>query len=211
LKKIAIYGAGGFGREVLSLIEHINLQHEEWQFMGFFDDQPMDSPSYLGGIDVLNSWPESLSLVIATGDSQTRHAMHARITKKDIHYPVLIHPSVIFGRKTAVQIGEGSIICAGTIITLEVEIGSFSIVNLNSTIGHNSRLGAFSSLMPAVNIAGDVRLGEGVYVGSGANILNGITIGEQSKIGSGAVVTKNLPTHCTAVGVPAKVVKQGGS
>ena len=48
---------------------------------------------------------------------------------------------------------------------------------------------------------------EGVYCGTGVKIINQIQIGEYSTIGAGAVVVNNLPAHCTAVGVPAKVIK----
>ena len=43
---------------------------------------------------------------------------------------------------------------------------------------------------------------------SGAKIINQTTIGEYATIGAGAVVTKPIPGHCTAVGVPARVVKE---
>lgn len=207
-KPIAIYGAGGFGREVLTLIEHINVQEKCWDFLGYFDDQAIDSPLYLGGAHAINAFEGELQLVLATGDSCMRHAMRQKVTKKDIIFPTLIHPSVIFGRQKDVSIGEGCILCAGVVITLDVTIGDFSVINLNATIGHNSSLGVFNSLMPGSNIAGDVQMGDRVYVGSGANILNGRSVGDQTKIGSGAVVTKDLPANCTAVGVPAKVVKR---
>lgn len=52
-----------------------------------------------------------------------------------------------------------------------------------------------------------VVIGDGAYTGTGAIILPGVTIGEQSVIGAGAVVTKDVPHHTLAVGVPAKGVK----
>jgi sugar O-acyltransferase (sialic acid O-acetyltransferase NeuD family) len=207
-KPIAIYGAGGFGREVLTLIEHINVQEKLWDFLGYFDDQMIDSPLYLGDATAINTFEGELQLVLATGDSCMRHAMRQKIIKKDVIFPTLIHPSVILGRREAINIGVGCVLCAGVVITLDVSLGDFSVINLNTTIGHNSNLGTFNSLMPGVNIAGDVQLADRVYVGSGANILNGRTVGAQTKIGSGAVVTKDLPANCTAVGVPAVIVKK---
>ena len=62
--------------------------------------------------------------------------------------------------------------------------------------------------MPSCNISGEVIVEEGVYCGTGVKIINQIQIGEYSTIGAGAVVVSNLPAHCTAVGVPAKVIKQ---
>ena len=63
MKDIAIYGAGGFGREVASLIKRINRIENQWNFVGFFDDDFRNKPkgssneygSLLGGIDDLNT------------------------------------------------------------------------------------------------------------------------------------------------------------
>ena len=81
------------------------------------------------------------------------------------------------------------------------------ILNLGCTVGHDTIIGAYSAFMPSVNISGEVNIKEGVYVGTGAKIINQITIGEKTIIGAGAVVAKKLPSNCTAVGVPARVIK----
>ena len=72
MKDIAIYGAGGFGREVACLIERINKARETpiWNFIGFFDDGIPSTNDYpqgpvLGDINVLNTWKTSLSITVA--------------------------------------------------------------------------------------------------------------------------------------------------
>ena len=49
---------------------------------------------------------------------------------------------------------------------------------------------------------------ENVYIGARAMILGDITIGKNSKIGAGAIVLTDVPPNCTAVGVPARIIKQ---
>ncbi|HIR89371.1 MAG TPA: hypothetical protein IAC96_10500 [Candidatus Fimimorpha faecalis] len=49
---------------------------------------------------------------------------------------------------------------------------------------------------------------ENVFIGARAVILGNITIGKNSKIGAGAVVLTDVPPNCTAVGVPAKIIKR---
>ena len=109
--------------------------------------------------------------------------------------------------KSNVLVGEGSIICAGTILTTDIKIGRHVILNLCCTVGHDSLIGDFCSFMPAVNISGEVNIGEGVYVGTGAKIINQLEIGEETIVGAGAVVAKSLPAKCTAVGIPAKPIR----
>jgi serine O-acetyltransferase len=50
-------------------------------------------------------------------------------------------------------------------------------------------------------------LGDHVFIGAGAKIVGGVTIGEHARIGANAVVLGDLPPYCTAVGIPAKVVR----
>lgn len=89
-----------------------------------------------------------------------------------------------------------------------LRIGKHVLINLTCTIGHDVQMGDYCSVMPGVNISGNVTLEEGVYIGTGAKILNNVTIGARTIVGAGAVVTKSLPPDCTAVGVPARIVKQ---
>lgn len=48
---------------------------------------------------------------------------------------------------------------------------------------------------------------ENSWVGARAIVLKGVTIGEGSIVGAGSVVTKDIPAHCVAVGVPAEPKK----
>ena len=118
------------------------------------------------------------------------------------------HPSVLIGSKEYVRIGKGCIICAANIITTNIEIGDFTILNLACTVGHDTIIGDYASFMPSVNISGEVIVSECVYVGTGAKIINQLEIGACTIVGAGAVVAKSLPSDCTAVGVPARVIKR---
>lgn len=214
MDKIAIIGAGGFGREVHSLIEDINQNNSQYEFIGYFDDgenkgEIINGYPILGSVDDINKWEENLCITIAVGNPQTKKNIIKRITNINISFPTLIHPTVLIGnRKFAnTNIGAGCIICAGTIITVNINIEDFVILNLSCTVGHDTIIGKYSSFMPTVNISGEVKIGEEVYVGTGAKIINQLEIGEKTIVGAGAVVSKSLPSNCTAVGVPAKIIK----
>lgn len=117
----------------------------------------------------------------------------------------LIHPSVQISR--FVKIKQGSVICAGSVLTTNITLGLASIVNPNCFIGHDTVLNNFVSLMPGVNVAGEVTLGEGVYMGLNACVINRTVVGEWSIIGAGATAVSDIPAYSLAVGVPARVVK----
>ncbi len=212
MEKIAIYGSGGFGREVHLLIQQINEEDSQFEFIGYFDDGNekgtiVNDYPVLGGIDELNNWEEPINLTIAVGNPIIKKNIIAKITNVNVSFPTLIHPNVIIGDMKFNRIGKGCIICASVIITVNTNIGNFVILNLSCTVGHDTNIGDFSSFMPTVNISGEVHIGSEVYVGTGAKIINQLDIGDRTIVGAGAVVAKSLPSNCTAVGVPAKVIK----
>lgn len=215
MKDIAIFGVGGFGREVLALIKDINKVEPTWNIVGFFDDgyekgEMFNGYRNLGKVEDLNKWETSISLAVSIGSPVIKKKVLDNIKNPLVDYPTLIHPSVWIGDNNFVEIGKGCIICAGNLITTNIKIHDFVILNLGCTVGHDTVIKDYAAFMPSVNISGEVSIGEGVYVGTGAHIINHLEIGEYTTVGAGAVVCKTLPGHCTAVGVPAKVVKIDG-
>ena len=211
MKKIAIIGGGGFGREVKMLIDQINESASEWEFIGYYDDgiekgKLINHFPCLGKVDDLNAIEDELGVVSAIGDPKTKKKILKKITNKKIFFPILIHPNVIIG-KDDISIGEGTIITAGVIITVNIIIGRHVILNLSTTVGHDTTIGDYASFMPSVNISGEVVIHAGVYVGTGVKIINKLEIGENTIVGAGAVVAKSLPANCTAIGIPARPVK----
>lgn len=210
MKQIAIYGAGGFGKEVMILLEHINAVTPKWQVTGFYDDgieknTLINGVTVLGGLEELKAVKVPTAVVIAIGDSNIRFIIRSRLKNVNLEYPTLIHPRAIVG--SYVNLGEGTIVTANTILTVNITVGKFVIINLACTVGHDAVLEDFTSFMPSVNISGGVIVRKGAYVGTGAQILNHLEIGAFTKVGAGAVVKESLPAHCTAVGVPAITVK----
>lgn len=209
MKDIVIIGAGGFGREVAWLIEDINKKNKEWNLIGFVDDNESIQGTEINGYEVVGNveWlrKQELHVVNAIGDPIVKKIVMERLKASKNIYPVLIHPSVIYSDK--VSFGEGSIVCAGNIITANIEIGNHVIINLDCTIGHDAVLGHYTTVLPSVNVSGFVRTEECVSIGTGSAIIQGVTIGANTIIGAGSVVVKNLPSNCTAVGSPAKPIK----
>ncbi len=212
MKDIAIFGVGGFGREVLTLIQDINKDKPTWNVIGFFDDgHPVGYETHrlknLGGVKELNEWKTSLSVAVAIGTPRIKRSILDKIYNPLIEFPTLIHPSVIIGDKDYVTIGKGCVFCAYTVITCDVKVGDFVILNLACTLGHDTEVKDYCAFMPTCNISGECVIDEGVYCGTGVKIINQTSIGANTIVGAGAVVTKPLPANCTAVGVPAKAIQ----
>ncbi len=212
LKDLYIIGAGGFGREVAWLVERINEIEPTWNLKGFIDDNIaihgslQDDYSVIGGCDYLMNITQEVWVVCAVGSAKIRKKIIEKLKNyANVKFATLIDPSVM--RSERADIGEGSIICAGTIITVDISIGSHVIINLDCTIGHDDIIHDFVTIYPSVNVSGNVVVGECAELGTGMQIIQGKSIGRESIIGAGAVVIRDIPEKCTAVGSPAKPIK----
>lgn len=208
--KVVIYGTGGFGREVHQLL----LDSErETDFVGFIDDNPEnhgklvhDKP-VLGGMEWIIQNAD-VGVLIGIGNTVVKRRIVKRIKEAipSAKFPTLMHPTALIGIN--VEIGEGTIICAGNIITTDIAIGPHVILNLDCTVGHDAILHDYVTVAPSCNISGNVRVGEGCDLGTNSTIIQGKNIGEWSIVGAGAVVVKDIPPNATVVGNPTKVIKQ---
>lgn len=212
VKDIIIIGAGGLGREVTWLIERINQkQSEKWKILGFVDDGVekgvlVQGFRLLGDVDYLQSIDTPTDVVCAIGNVGIRHRIIEKISKnKSLKFPNLIDPDVIFS--DSVNIGQGNIICAGTILSVNVRIEDFCLIDWNCTVGHEAEINSFVTLYPSVNVSGNTMIKSVTEIGTGSHIIQGKAIGSRSIIGAGSVVIRDIPDHCTAVGNPAKPIK----
>ena len=205
--RIAVYGGGGFAREVAWLADACG--HE---VVCFIDDDPAKIGRTLNDIRVLSieaaaSAFKDAHVAVAIGSPKTRETVTRRAEQHGFRLATLVHPRV--ERSRWVAVGDGAVICAGSILTTNITIGRHVQINLDCTIGHDVRMDDFATLAPGVHVSGWVTLGRRAYVGTGASIINGtedrpLVIGEDAVVGAGACVTKSVDPGVTAVGVPAK-------
>lgn len=212
MRDLYIFGAGGFGRETAWVVERINEVEPTWNLRGFVDDDEalwgaeLDGYPVCGGMKWLSEQEETWC-VCAIGSARIRKSVVKKLQAfQNLRFATLIDPSVIMSRR--VEIGEGAIICAGTIMTVDVRIGSHVIINMDCTIGHDAVLEDCVTLYPSVNVSGLAYIGECAELGTGMQIIQGKRIGTGSILGAGAVVVKDIPQNCVAVGCPARVTKR---
>ncbi len=208
---IAIYGAGGLGRELALMIQQINAVQERWNIIGFFDDglkqnDNIDNWKIIGGLTEACQWNQPLAIVIAIADPHVRVALVKQLVNPKLRFPTLIHPTCNRGDEQRNHIGKGVILTSNVILTTNVRLEDFVIINLSTTIGHDVTIGAGSSIMPGCSISGNVKIGARCLIGTGARFLQNISIGEDSIIGAGAVVTKDFGPNSKIIGVPARNV-----
>ncbi len=207
--QIFLYGSGGHAKVVLDILRlreaavAVLLDDDETRtnmdVMGVPVVQAQDALETLRGQEVLYG-------IIAIGDNQLRREKAELIRAKGYELLSAVHPKAVIA--DSVEIGAGTTVMAGVIVNWDAQIGENVILNTGCTVDHDCIIGDGAHLSPGVNLGGNVKIGDGAHVGIGASVLPGIKIGANTIIGGGAVVTQNLPCGVTAVGVPAKVIRQ---
>ena len=213
LKKIAMYGAGGFGREVACTINKINEIEPTWNLIGFFDDGVEKGKMVshfgpvLGGIDDLNAFQEEINLVIAIGNPATVKKVFEKISNKKIDFPNLIHPSVYYADKETFEIGRGNILQRECSMSCDVRLGDFNVLNSSVVFGHDVKIGNFNSFMPAVRISGEVEMGDCNFFGVNSVVLQQIKLKSGVRLAAGSTLMTKAKENNLYVGVPAKLMK----
>ena len=210
-KRIAIYGAGGLGREVAGGIQRINRAGMgNWELVGFFDDGKTKGykvshlGEVLGGMTELNAVDEPMALAIAVGTPVSRKMIHDRITNPNISFPNLISPSFRVLDPSTFKIGQGNIIQDNCSVTCDVIIGDYNVFNGSNVLGHDVIVGDFNVLMPGVRLSGEVTIGDKNLLGVDSVILQRIRMGDNVTLGAGSVLMTKPKDGHTYVGVPAK-------
>ena len=213
MNRLVIFGAGGHAREVAQLVTDINqTQPARWNLLGFLADthatarhaKPLPGP-LLGNGSWLLTHPD-VHLVIAVGGCTDRHTIAQGLLSRvpNLQFATLIHPRSWIAERVA--LGHGSVVFAGALINVDVSIGAHACLNLGCTVSHDCVLGDYTNLGPGAHLAGGIALGDGVDIGTGASLRPRVRVGAGATIGAGAVVVCDLPTRCTAMGVPARPV-----
>lgn len=212
MKDIAIYGAGGFGREVACLLKRINEQKPQWNLIGFFDDGKeygyvTEYGKVLGGMEELNSFSSPLSIVIAIGSPKTVERIVDKIKNPLIDFPNIFSPDTIFLDKDNISFGKGNLVCSECLFSCNIQVGDFNTFNGFITVGHDAVIGDFNSLMPAVRISGEVNIGDRNFFGVSSVILQQIRIGNDTVVGANSTILRKTKDGNTYVGNPASIIK----
>jgi len=213
-RPLIVVGAGGFGREVLDVVEAVNRHGAGplWQVVGVVDDSPAPINlerlrarhiRHLGGVGSIARY-EDHAVVIGVGspEARVRIAAQLRELSASLTYPVLVHPSASIGSECA--LGEGAVVCGGAQISTNVSTGRHVHVNPNATIGHDTSLSDYVSVNPGAIVSGECSVESGVLIGAGAVVLQGVVVGARSLVGASACVVRDVAPDLVVKGVPAR-------
>lgn len=200
---VVIFGTGGFAREVACVLHDLG---RGTQLAAFHEPDHVHESRTLLGVPVLPQSefdPGAHRAVVGIGSPAIRQKVVEELPS-GTEFDTLIHPTVVMSEW--VEVGVGSILCAGSVLTCQITLGRHCHLNLNCTVGHDCVFGDFCTVAPGTNISGNCSFGDRVDVGTQAAFRQNVSVCDDVQIGMGAVVVKDIVAPGTYVGIPAKKV-----
>ena len=207
MNNIFVFGASGHAKVVIDIIEKQGL----YKIAFLADDNVSLKGSTLYGYSVVGGREELLETeiitgIVAIGSNNARSKVASWMTENGFGLITAIHPSACVAR--GVTIGSNSVIMAGAIINSDCSVGSGVIINTKASVDHDCLIGNDVHIAPGATLCGAVTVGDGSFVCAGATIIPNLTLGKYVTIGAGATVITDIVDGATAVGNPAKIIRQ---
>lgn len=211
-QRVVILGGGAVAREILDIFEARIAAGDDVAVEGFIVDDGFGRPGtsingkpILGNLDWFRDAGD-VRAICSLGYPEHRHDFVNRAKDRGVRFCNAIHPSAVVTPR--VRIGEGVMIGPGCTFTNGITLADHVHVNPGCTLGHDVTLETHATLAPGVHLSGYVTVGEGAFVGTGSCAIQRVTVGAWAVVGAGATLIHDVPPNATAVGTPARTIKQ---
>ncbi len=212
--RLIVAGAGNAGLKVLQVVTDAHAAGDrEYEIAAVIDDSLEKGDDYygypvIGGMSDLDEVEQSvgpldtLGLVCAIGEPGIRRKVLELVSPRFKIFPNLIHDSAQVSKYA--DLGKGNVIGQNVVIQAEARVGDFNVLKTGVVVGSRSKVTDYCTLgTNSVTQCRSELLPES-SLGGGALIIEDVTLGERSRVGPNSLLTRDLESDMTALGVPAR-------
>jgi len=212
--RLIVAGAGNAGLKVLQIItDSHDAGDREYEIAAFIDDS-LEKGSDFYGYPVIGRMSdldeveetvgplETLGLVSAIGEPNIRVKVLDRIAHRFKIFPNMVHPSAQVSGFA--DLGKGNVICQNAVVQPEASIGDFNVIKAGAAVGSYSRITEYCTMGTNSVTQCRATLLPGSSMGGGALIIEDVTLGQRSHVGPNSLLTRDLDSDTTVLGVPAR-------
>lgn len=207
--KLAIYGAGGSGKEVYEIVEDCEGERKKWEEIIFIDDTKEEGLfrnnrriPFSVFVDKYSAF--DTQVIIAIGEPKQRKILYDKVINAGFELANVIHEAAKISESA--NLGKGVVIQDGVIISSDAYIEDNVYLNHRALIGHDVKVGKHCQISCNTAFAGGSELGECVFVGISACVRDHITIGEHSVLSMGTIVMHDVKPYKIVMGNPGREI-----
>ncbi len=206
MSRFIVVGGGGHAKVVIGLLHKTGAE-----VLGYTDRADRGAllgAKYLGDDSDLPQRDDMSALAMGVGKvdgSPARRELRRMLAATGIEFPVIVSPYATVNE--GAELGPGTVVCDGAVVSVSARVGELCILNTNSTVEHDCRLGANVHVAPGATLSGDVTVGDDSFLGAGCTVVQGVTICPGTVVGAGSTVLADIGTRGVYVGSPARRVR----
>ncbi len=207
MQPIILYGSGKLAEQVA----HMIVQHfaDQYEIKGFVDDfrEPGESVAFggetIGGLEALaanNAFsPREVKAVFAIGYTNMPARFQAFQNAKKAGYDFLnlVHPKAYV--EPTVQLGEGTVVLAGSVIDQYITLGPANYVHIGCKFGEQCTVGANNYFSAGSTLGGSVEIGDSNFFGINCTVVNDVSIGSGNFLNAAGLIYRNVESNLRVV------------
>lgn len=198
-EKIIIYGGGGHAKTAIDILR----SSDDWQIIGIVDDG-IEPGTLISGVPVIGNGSileslraqgihSAINTVGGIGNYKIRWNVFERLNTAGYDFPTLIHPAAFV--EPSATLGDGIQILPQSYISSASQIGFGTLINAGVIVSHDCQIGKCVNLSPGALLAGGVKVDDFAQIGMGVTININLCVGTEAQIGNSAVVKSDVPPH----------------
>ena len=207
---LIIIGAGGFGRELHTMLWD-GFSKVDFRFKGFLTDETNELVKAIGPVvGCPDDYEPQTSdrFLLAIGYMEARERVTRMLADRGGKFESYIHPTAFIASNAS--IGEGAVVYPYAVVSNAARIADQVHLNYFASVGHDVDVGRCCLLAPYATLNGFSVIEDHVYMSTHSTVVVAKRVGARTKISANSTVQHDVPPDSFVFGVPGRVRRQGG-